>query len=90
MDDEEYVVYYDDFLTSFDDLEQQEELGGDDYVVQEDAGKEDATADFDVLQDIDTVLFMRVNSFYHSISNQQLDREPLGVDHHPDVEESVL
>ena len=31
--------------------------------------------DFDILEDIDTLLFSRLNSFYHSLTNEQLDME---------------
>ena len=31
-------------------------------------------ADFDVIRDIDTVLFFRLNSFMHSVSDRELDR----------------
>ena len=32
----------------------------------------DSDHDFDVLEDLDTVMYWRVNSFFHSISNEQL------------------
>ena len=36
---------------------------------------------FDILHDIDTVLFLRVNSFYHSISGHELDRRDFDMVH---------
>ena len=46
-----------------------------DYATEELEGEDGDLSDqtFDILRDIDTVLFFRVNSFFHSVTNRQLE-----------------
>ena len=67
---EEYVVYYEE------DGAEKEKLETETHT---DSNFKEPMP-FNVLEDIDTVLLHRVNSFFHSISNQQLE-------HHRDYDE---
>ena len=60
-----YVVYGDG-LTDYESPED-DEFEHEEEVKEED--KAHGGSNFNVLEDMDTVLFLRVNSFFHSISN---------------------
>ena len=67
---------YDDGFHQWDELEQQDSLPISSLRKHKEEPDSDDYNDFNILDDIDTVLFFRVNSFVHSVTGTELNEIP--------------